>query len=215
MDTFEKYNNAWSEGKIKKPLIVLIGGYCGTGKSTFAALLASKIQHTNVLTTGIPRAIYQSLFDRESKPELYGHTYHLFTQDAYKDIPFEKAVVTSYLDQVHIVQSGIKNIVTFANTEGAQYIIEGTHVIPEFADEYKDEPNVISVFLKASDSKSLIKNMDAETHRRNLSEEEKNAAIILHDYNVQEAQKYNLPLFTFDETESALSYVEERLERLL
>lgn len=123
--------------------------------------------------------------------------------------------MTSYIDQVKIVQYGIKNIVTFANTEGAQYIIEGTHVIPEFVNQYKDEANIISVFFKSSNDEDLIKNMDAETHRRILTKEEENASIILNEYVVSESEKYNLPLFTFSETKKALEYVERKIEDLL
>lgn len=59
----------------KYPLIILIGGTSGTGKSTLASILASRFQISTVLSTDSIRHIVRNFMDESEEPILFTSTY--------------------------------------------------------------------------------------------------------------------------------------------
>jgi len=74
-----RYNELWEQGEVSKPVVFLIGGYAGTGKSTLAKEITNYFKNINVLPTGIIRSILREYVSKESNPYLYAHTYNLHT----------------------------------------------------------------------------------------------------------------------------------------
>jgi 2-phosphoglycerate kinase len=123
---------AW-EGleRMERPLIVMLGGAPGVGKSTLATLLAGRVGVTRVIATDAIRQVIRAFFSHEFMPVVH---YSSFEAGATVD-PDEvgeggDADIVGYLRQVASVRTGVAAIAERAIQEGTPTILEGVHLVP-------------------------------------------------------------------------------------
>src|SRR3989338_750280 len=106
----QKYKEMWLQGKIDRPLIILIGGCAGTGKSTLAKQLLEQFPFSSILQTAAIRAILRTFISPDKNPFLYVHTYDLPTVDA-----GDKAIslYDRYRAQVEPIAMSINKLIEF------------------------------------------------------------------------------------------------------
>jgi len=204
---FEKFNQNREDGNFQTPLVILIGGAIGTGKSTFANQITAKIRHITVVPTGIIRSICQSLLSREDFPELYPHTYELVSKTS--DTLDRELTISKFLKQAQIVQKAVEKIVSFSFSESQNYIIEGNHITPEFICSILETFKVIPLFFNVNEIARYKQMISGPTHKRDLSEWQYLQVQVIHDYFVKECQSFGVPLFdctAFNEAEEYLNY---------
>lgn len=119
---------------LDRPLVVLIGGGTGAGKSTIATLLSARLGIPRVLSTDAIREVLKGVFSREFQPALYRSSFE--AADAVKDrIPEgEDAVLAGFREQVASVSGGVRAMIRRAIAEGTDQIIEGAHLLPGYLD---------------------------------------------------------------------------------
>ena len=103
--------------RLDRPLVVLIGGTTGVGKSTLASMLAARLGVNRVIATDVVRQVLRAFFTLEAMPTVH--------QSA-----FEAGGITGYRDQAERVGTGIAAIVERAANEGKPVVVEGVHVVP-------------------------------------------------------------------------------------
>lgn len=118
-----------------EPLIVLLGGATGTGKSTVAAELAYLLEVTRTQSTDIMREIIRCYLVPHVAPTL---AYSSF--EAWRGLPevepllgqmiSETPVITGFLSQFGTVKVALEATVQRAVQERHHLIIDGVHVIP-------------------------------------------------------------------------------------
>ena len=207
MDSFQIFNQLWAEKKIKTPLFIFIGGYCGTGKSTLAKALQSKISESIIVPTRIVRATCKPFL--KDMGEIYGcHTFGL-----YKFSQNDQELFSNYKKQSTILQEPIKELCEFVKSEMQNIIIDGNHVFPELVD-FIDTKWKIDVYMKTTDEDQLIKNMTDITHPRILNETQIITAKKLHQMTVDNIEGKR-PLFEYNQPDLAIDYIEKQLGKLL
>jgi 2-phosphoglycerate kinase len=215
MDLFKYFNDKWVKYEIKYPLVILIGGHIGTGKSTFASLLAEKIKNINIISTGVIRAIYQSLLTREKFPELFYHSYNLYKLIKDHRIKKERASLVLFQKQIKIVQSGLNKIIAFAFSEKQHYIIEGNHITPQFTASIKNKFPIIGLFFKVTDESFYRRMVSSPTHLRILDDNTYLITRYIHNFFVKDAKKWQEPIFEYNQIRNAINYVEEKLKTMM
>ncbi len=109
------------------PLIVLIAGASGTGKSTLATQLAHRFGINRVTSTDSIREVMRELSVRQMVPQLY---YPSYSVPAPRGARPDDAVA-GYLDQAYQVGIGVRAICARAVKEQTSMIIEGVHLHPD------------------------------------------------------------------------------------
>jgi 2-phosphoglycerate kinase len=110
----------------RKPLVVLIGGATGTGKSTVATEVAYTLGITRLTSTDSIRQTLRAFFSYEFMP-----TVHHSSFSAGEAVPeADDPLVAGFLEQSRNVLVGVQASIDRALQEGWSIIFEGVHVVP-------------------------------------------------------------------------------------
>src|SRR5712691_9545654 len=144
----------WQEiGSLDVPMVLLIGGATGVGKSTLATQLAVRLGIVRVVATDAVREVMRALFTDKLMPTLYTSSFE--ADAALREPPPSPTdkVIVGFREQTAAVSVGIHAIVERAAVEGTSVIIEGAHVVPGFFDlaEYQDRALAIPVIITVED----------------------------------------------------------------
>jgi 2-phosphoglycerate kinase len=108
--------------RLERPLVVMLGGTTGVGKSTLATMLAARLGITRVIATDVVRQVLRAFFTHEAMPSVHSSA-------------FEVGGVAGYRRQAGRVATGIEAIVQRAASEAKPLVVEGVHVVPGTFDE--------------------------------------------------------------------------------
>ena len=109
-----------------RPLVVLIGGATGTGKSTVATEIAYRLGITRLTSTDSIRQTLRAFFSHEFMP-----TIHYSSFSAGEAIPdADDPLVAGFLEQSRNVLVGVNASIERALQEGWSIIFEGVHLVP-------------------------------------------------------------------------------------
>jgi 2-phosphoglycerate kinase len=134
-DRYAKNFLRWREvEKLDVPIVILIGGATGVGKSTIATQLAARLGIVRVVATDAIREVMRSMFSPELMPTL--HTSSFEADVALREPPTRAAdpLIVGFREQTAAVAVGINALIERAAMEGTSIIIEGAHVVPGFFD---------------------------------------------------------------------------------
>lgn len=157
----DKYAEAFikwqSVAELDIPLIILIGGATGVGKSTIATQLATRLGITRVVSTDAVRQVLRSAFTKEMFPTLYTSSFE--AGDAVRQpIPHSgDRLIIGFREQAAAVAVGAQALIDRAMEEGTDIIIEGAHLVPGFLEGIEREDAVIVPLLVTIEDEELHK----------------------------------------------------------
>jgi len=127
-----RYQLTASIRRSERPVVILIGGATGTGKSTLATELAFRLGISQITSTDMVREAMRSVLSREVVPGLHDHSFRgmALGKDALSN-PQER-VLAGFRQQADQVAVGIRALVRRAGREAIAMVIEGTHLRPPF-----------------------------------------------------------------------------------
>tara|TARA_Y100001968_G_scaffold328227_1_gene374985 strand:+ start:1999 stop:4404 length:2406 start_codon:yes stop_codon:yes gene_type:complete len=117
----------------EKPVIILIGGSTGTGKSTLATELAYRLGIRLVTSTDMIRETLRTVLSPEVVPGLHDHSFRGIVQTGEALSNPRERVLAGFHQQCAQVAVGVRGVVRRAARENAHMIIEGTHIQPPFS----------------------------------------------------------------------------------
>ncbi|MDQ3537551.1 MAG: AAA family ATPase [Actinomycetota bacterium] len=122
----------WQRAKDRTvPLVVLIGGTTGVGKSTVATTLAAQLGIVRIVSTDAVREVMRGIFTKEMMPSIHASSYDVAPY--LREPPEEtNSVITGFRRQVQAVSVGVTQVIRRAVVEGTDLIVEGVHVVPGF-----------------------------------------------------------------------------------
>jgi 2-phosphoglycerate kinase len=149
--------------ELDQPLIILLGGATGVGKSTIATQLAARLGITRVISTDAIREVLRAALSQKLIPTLYVSS---FNADEALRVPLSsraEQLIVGFQEQVTSVSVGIKALIARALEEGTDIIVEGAHVVPGFLEGWEEE------FDQAVLVPVVIAVSDAEMHRSHFA----------------------------------------------
>ena len=115
--------------RLDRPLVVMIGGSTGVGKSTLATMLAGRLGITRVIATDVIRQVLRAFFTHESMPAVHHSAFEAGgcgPRDRRGRGPGPRGLRTPGGDR----RTGVDAIVERACIEGTPIVLEGVHVVP-------------------------------------------------------------------------------------
>ena len=137
------------------PLIILIGGGTGVGKSTIATQLAARLGIVRIISTDAIREVMKGVFSPDIMPTLHTSSFNADEVVREKLSTTDDAVIVGFREQVSAVAVGIKALIERAITEGTDVIIEGAHVVPGFVRPDATDDAVIVPLVVAVEEEDL------------------------------------------------------------
>jgi 2-phosphoglycerate kinase len=109
------------------PIILLVGGATGTGKSTVATEIAYRLGITRVTSTDFVRQTMRAFFSKDFMPSIH---YSSFEAGEARDEDDSERVVHGFLDQTRNVLVGVRAAIERVLQEGWSMVLEGVHLVP-------------------------------------------------------------------------------------
>jgi 2-phosphoglycerate kinase len=147
------------------PIVILVGGATGTGKSTVATEIAYRLGITRVTSTDFVRQTMRAFFSHEFMPSI-----HYSSFEAGDGVPdADDPLVTGFLDQSRNVLVGVRASLERALHEGWSMVLEGVHLVPGLLPVLEDGALVSACVLKIEDETAHAQHFfsrEAGTERR-------------------------------------------------
>jgi len=148
----ERYRHLAALSKIDTPVIVLIGGTTGVGKSTIAAEVAHRLGITRFVSTDSIREVMRGIFTEELMPALHASAFEAWRSLRVPVPHGANPVIVGFREQAAVVTSGIKALIERSMKEGVSLVIEGVHLVPGYigASEFPDA-RVVQILIAVED----------------------------------------------------------------
>ncbi len=205
----------------ERPVILLLGGPAGAGKTSLALEVASRLGIHRVVSTDAIRQVMRIMLSDALVPAVHASSY-----DAYKVLArgteAGDPVIEGFRDQAQIVSVGVRAMMDRAVAENANVIIDGVSIVPGLIDleAYRDRAEV--VFL-------LVATLDPEAFRGRFQSRAKgeanrsphryiehlDAILRIQDHLLEMADRFHVPIVDnqyFDR--SVLSIIRYLIETL-
>jgi len=205
----------------ERPVILLLGGPAGAGKTSLALEVASRLGIHRVVSTDAIRQVMRIMLSQELVPTLHASSY-----DAWKVLArgtkADDPVVEGFRDQAQIVSVGVRAIMDRAIAESASVIIDGVSVVPGLIDldAYKDRAEVVFLLVATLDLEAFRSRFESrakgETNRLpHRYIEHLDAIVRIQDHLLELADGFHVPIVDnqyFDR--SVLSIIRHLIETL-
>jgi 2-phosphoglycerate kinase len=113
--------------RLDLPIVVMIGGGTGSGKSSVATEVAHRLGITRVTSTDVIRHTMRAFFSEQFMPTIH---YSSFEAGRAARDDDENPVLNGFLDQTRNVLVGMGAVIERALSERWSIVLEGVHLVP-------------------------------------------------------------------------------------
>lgn len=141
---------------LHRPLILMICGAAGVGKSTLATMLAHRLGVTRVTATDMVRQVLRAFFSHQFMPSVH---YSSFDADHGVRIntTSKDPLIAGFERQVEQVSVGVNALIERAVIERTSQVIEGVHCVPGAIDGLAQLDAVVVQVVVAIEDEELHK----------------------------------------------------------
>ena len=201
-----------------KPLIFLIGGTAGCGKSSIATMLASRLDIVRTQSTDMLREVMRTMMPEQLMPALHTSSFTAWTAlpgkpEAIQEVP-ERLLVNGYLSQADLLAVAIEAVIQRALRERVSLILEGVHIHPALVERLTENDDAIVMpvmlgVLKRNQLQRRIRGRGSDAPQRRADRYLKHFDEIwrLQSYLLSEADRANIPIIVHSHRDKVFSEV--------
>lgn len=200
--------------RIEEPLLLLVGGATGTGKSTIATEAAHRLGITRVTSTDFIRQTMRAFFAEEFMPSVHYSSFEAkLALTRAEEEESGDAAILGFLDQTRNVLVGAHAALERAATEHWSMVLEGVHLVPGMVTTDFPGAFVVQCVVAIGDEslhrshfwvreyateglRPLDKYLDSLPQIRQIQ-----------DYLVERARRYDVPVIENDSLDRAIGDV--------
>lgn len=201
----------------ERPLLLLIGGTAGSGKSTIATKLAQRIEKARLQSTDMLREVMRMLIPERLLPVLHTSSFNdrqalpAWRRDSGDD---GDLLIEGYRTQAELVSLACEAVILRALKERVSLILEGVHIQPAFLQRIPHDTDAVVVpvmlaILKPAQLGRLIqvrgKRVPDRRSERYL--EHLDAIWDLQTFLLSEADRAGIPIVANDNEEKAIDQI--------
>jgi 2-phosphoglycerate kinase len=206
------------------PIVILVGGATGTGKSTVATEVAHRLGITRVTSTDFIRQTLRGFFSREFMPSVHQSSFEAGETLPAVEREAGDPLLLGFIDQTRHVLIGVNASIERALQEGWSMVLEGIHLVPGMVPDEIEGALIVHVVMaiepeEVHRSHFVIRDNASGGTRPHAKYLDRLGDIRhLQDFIVEEARKVGVPVIENHGIENAigelLELVFERAERL-
>ncbi|NTW29369.1 MAG: 2-phosphoglycerate kinase [Coriobacteriia bacterium] len=152
-----RYRRLGSIARLDRPLIILIGGTTGVGKSTIATEIAHRLGITRISSTDSIRQVMRGIFTQDLMPTIYESAFSAWRGLRVPVPEGANPVIVGFREQTSVVTTGVKALIERAVLEGISMVIEGVHLVPGYLDPKQFEgTRVIQLVVAVEDEEAHL-----------------------------------------------------------
>jgi len=137
--------------QLELPVLLLVGGATGTGKSTLATEAAHRLGITRVTSTDFIRQTMRAFFSREFMPSVHYSSFEAELALTHADEDVADATLLGFLDQTRNVLVGVEAAIDRSLTEGWSMVLEGVHIVPGMINVDRADALVVQCVVAITD----------------------------------------------------------------
>jgi 2-phosphoglycerate kinase len=138
--------------RLDLPIVLLVGGATGTGKSTIATETAHRLGITRVTSTDFIRQTMRAFFSPQFMPSVHYSSFEAALALAHSDEDISAdATLLGFLDQTRNVLVGVEAALDRALTEHWSMVMEGVHLVPGMIETHRRDALVVHCVVAISD----------------------------------------------------------------
>jgi len=117
-----------------RPVIVLLGGTSGVGKSSLALDVARRLSIGRVLSTDSIRDVMRVMVSQDLVPTLHVSSFEAHTRMLRDETSENDPVIEGFLEQTRTICVGVRAVIERAITEGTSLVLDGVSLVPGVLD---------------------------------------------------------------------------------
>jgi 2-phosphoglycerate kinase len=184
----------------ERPVIILLGGATGSGKTSLALEVALRLGISRVLSTDSIRQVMRIMLSPELMPEIHASSF-----DSYRHLNInptgEGPVVGGFMAQATAVSVGVRGIIDRAIEENTSLVLDGVSLVPGLIDleSYADRAHVIYLVVARLDDSAFREHFESRGNAHgyrsaNRYVDNLGAILKIQDHILELADQENVPI---------------------
>jgi 2-phosphoglycerate kinase len=188
-----------------RPLVLLIGGTTGCGKSTIATALANQLDIVRMQSTDMLREVMRTMISKRLLPILHTSSFSAWSVLAGHESTLEQdedlLLAEGFRAQVDLLAAASEAVIERALRERVWLILEGVHIHPSILEKIPQDSDaviapIMLAVLKQEDLKERIRGRGTKAPQRRSSRylEHFDAIWRLQSFLLSEADRSKIPI---------------------
>ncbi len=194
----------------ERPLIVLLGGTSGVGKSSLALEVARRVSIGRVISTDSIRDVMRVMLTDDLVPTLHVSSFEAHSRLLRELREGLDPVVEGFLEQSRTILVGVRAVIERAIAEGTSTVLDGVSLVPGLldADDWQDRAHIFFLLAADENRESLYEHLVARAHGKGPRASERYVRNFKEIFKIQEAllersESFGVPVVDVQDLEGA------------